>query len=228
MQPEDPKQDFTPPSEAPYFSAPVTPELAEIQPPTPEVSPAPVTAAVPPAETTSVEPAETLQPDVQPEPTPSEQLSETEPVQWQAAEYHHHEKNTPWFLVFGIVVVVLIAVAVFVIKSWTFAVLIPVMAVALAVFSRRPPRMMDYVLSSKGLYINDTLHNFSEFKGFGVIHDGDEYSVMLIPVRRFQPSVSVYFPEDAGESIVDMLGVRLPMQPLQLDAFDKIVRALRM
>jgi hypothetical protein len=96
------------------------------------------------------------------------------------------------------------------------------------VYSRRPPRVMDYALSDKGLFVNDTLHGFAEFKGFGVIHDGNEYSVMLIPVRRFQPGISVYFPEESGEAIVDILGTRLPMQPLKLDAFDKIVRALRL
>jgi len=50
---------------------------------------------------------------------------------------------------------------------------------------------------------------------------------MLLPTKRFQPGVSVYFPEEAGEAIVDMLGVRLPMQELHLDAVDKIVRKLR-
>ncbi len=216
MQPEDPKQDFTPPAEAPYVSdgvpaEPLTESSVESEPqletPEPAVEP-----------DTSEEVAESS--------ASSAQLTETEPVHWQAAEYHQHDKSVGWFLAFGVVVVLLMAAAIFLIHSSTFTVLIPVMAAALIVFSRRPPRQMDYSLSSKGLYINDTLHNFSEFKGFGVIHDGDDYSIMMIPVRRFQPGVSVYFPEESGEAIVDMLGVRLPMQSLKLDAFDRIIRAL--
>lgn len=154
------------------------------------------------------------------------ELPVQDPVQWQAAEYIHHEKNPLWFVGFGLIVLLLTAAAVFLIKSWTFAILIPVMAVALVAYSHRAPRMIDYVLSGKGLYINDTLHPFAEFKSFGVIHDETEYSIVFIPVRRFRPSLTVYFPEDKGESIVDFLGVRLPMQPLKLDAFDKIVRFL--
>ena len=117
--------------------------------------------------------------------------------------------------------------AVFVIKSLTFAVLVPVMAAALLVYSHRPPRVLDYTLSRQGIHVNDRLYPFADFKAFGVIRDGAEYSIMLVPTKRFKPGVSVYFPEEAGEAIVDMLGARLPMQELHLDAVDKIVRKLR-
>ena len=215
MQPDDPKQDFNQPAEAPYFSAATAsgaldtaePTAAAVEQPEPAIE--------------ALEPAEPLQPEVPPLPT-------IEPVNWQAPEYNHQEKNIGWFVVFGVAVVGLTLAAVFLIQSWTFAILVPVMAAALVVYSHRPPRVMDYTLSDKGLFVNDTLHGFAEFKGFGVIHDGNEYSVMLTPVRRFQPGISIYFPEESGEAIVDILGTRLPMQPLKLDAFDKIVRALRL
>jgi hypothetical protein len=119
------------------------------------------------------------------------------------------------------------AIAIFLIKSITFIILVPVMAVALFVYVNRPPRMIDYTLSRKGLHINDRLYSFTEFKGFGVIHDGKEYSVLLLPIKRFVPGVSVYFPEQAGEAIVDILGTRLPMQELRLDFVDRIIRKLR-
>ena len=170
----------------------------------------------------------------QPAPTPAPQEDAApaaqagmEPVRWQAHEYIHHEKGAGWFIGFGVAVVVLIAMAIFVIQSITFAILIPVMAAALIVYSHRPPRLIDYTLSRQGLHINDRLYAFSEFKSFGVIHDGLEYSVMLVPTKRFRPGVSVYFPEEAGEAIVDMLGARLPMQELHLDLIDRLIRKLR-
>lgn len=153
--------------------------------------------------------------------------SEDESVHWQAQEYIHHEKNILWFIIFGVVIAGLMAIAIWLMQSITFAVLVPVMAVALIVYLRRPPRILNYTLSHQGLHINDRLYPFADFKGFGVIHDGKEYSVMLIPIKRFQPGVSVYFPEEAGEAIVDMLGVRLPMQPLHLDPIDLLIHKLR-
>lgn len=206
-------------SEAPYATSPEEPAHTPVVTLTPD-------NADPQAPESS--PEDTPPPPAS-EPSPSDNTSQSqEPVHWQAHEYIHHDKTPFWFILFGVVIVALMAVSIFVIQSITFSILIPVMAAALIVYINRPPRLLDYTLSTKGLYINDRLYAFSEFKGFGVIHDGKEYSVMLLPVKRFMPGVSVYFPEEAGEAIVDMLGVRLPMQELHLDAVDKIVRKLRL
>lgn len=151
-----------------------------------------------------------------------------EPVRWQASEYIHQEKNGLWFTAFGIIVLGLMAVAIFVMQAWTFAVLIAVMAAAVIVYASRPPRVLTYTLSEKGLYVGDRLYDFTEFKSFGVIRDGAEFSIMLIPTHRFKPGVTVYFPEQSGEQIVDRLGSRLPMQELHLDVIDKVVRKLRL
>jgi hypothetical protein len=201
----------------PENSAPVAPQ----QPPVEQQTPAPV-ATQP---TTTATPIQEVSPEenVAEEPAPAEQ----EPVHWQANEYIHHEKSPIWFILFAIVVVGLIAGAVFVIQSVTFAILVPVMAAALLVYTHRPPRVLDYTLSRQGIHVNDHLYPFTEFKSFGVIHDGEEYSVMLLPTKRFKPGTSVYFPEEAGEAIVDMLGARLPMEDLHLDVVDKVVRKLR-
>jgi hypothetical protein len=180
-------------------------------------------------------PIVTLTPDPQDadgeriEPSASPNASApVEPIRWQASEYIHHEKNALWFVGFGIVVLGMMALAILLMQAWTFAVLIAVMAVAVVVYSRRPPRELTYTLSPKGLYVGDRLYDLSEFKSFGVIHDGDEYSIMLIPVKRFLPGVTVYFPEALGEQIVDFLGARLAMQELHLDIIDKVVRKLRL
>lgn len=241
MQPNrnDPADNWQQPSEQPSQSPYAAPAPADIpQTPQPVVTMTPETPIQPlaPSSPTSVEPLES-EPEQMPQPTPPQTEDSTaiqsgstipqEPVRWQAHEYIHREKNAGWFVVFAVVVLVLMAIAIFFMQSITFAILIPVMAVALIVYTRRPPRLLDYTLSAKGLYINDQLYSFSEFKGFGVIHDGDEFSVMLIPIKRFRMGVSVYFPEEAGEAIVDMLGARLPMQQLHLDPIDKVIRKLR-
>lgn len=150
------------------------------------------------------------------------------PVTWSAHEYIHKDKGTGWFIAFGGVIAALIAVSIFLMNSWTFVVLLVIIAIVVVVYTRRPPRELTYTLNNDGLVIDQTLHKFEAFKSFGVIQDDGEYSVMLIPTQRFQPGITVYFPEDAGEDIVDVLGSRLPMRELHLDAVDRIVRLLRL
>jgi hypothetical protein len=220
MQPDSEKHEWKQPAEQPSQAPYAVPDTDE-QP----VASQPVVSMTPDEQ--QFEPIlEPVAPDDQDGPTVSQKVEE-EPVRWQAHEYIHHEKNVLWFVVFGIVVVALILFAIFVVQSITFAILVPVMAAALIVYSHRPPRVLNYTLSRQGLHINDHLYPFAEFKAFGVVRDGEEYSVMLIPTKRFQPGVSVYFPEEAGEAIVDMLGARLPMQELHLDILDKLIRKLR-
>lgn len=159
---------------------------------------------------------------------PSEEREgDEELVRWQESEYIHREKDSTWYFIFAAVVVVFMLIAIFLIKSWTFAVLVPVMAVALVVYSRRPPGVLDYTLSRKGLHINDRLYAFTDFKEFGLIRDDDQNSVLLVPRKRFMPGVTIYFPEEAGEAIIDMLAARLPMHEIHLDPIDRLIRLLR-
>lgn len=226
MQPDRTPSQWRQPDEQPSQAPYVAPPSEQPVGPVVTLSPGEVPAGTPwqPAtsvtESPAVDPAEkTAEPDMNPA---------LAPVRWQATEYIHRDKTPVWFVIFGLVCVVLIGLAVLVIKSITFAVLIPVMAAALLVYSHRPPRVIDYTLSRQGLHINDHLYPFGEFKSFGVIHGDDEYSVFLVPTKRFKPGVSVYFPEEAGEAIVDMLAARLPMRELRLDAVDRIIRKLRL
>ncbi len=150
------------------------------------------------------------------------------PVQWQGPEYIVQPKTSTWYLLFGIVVLVLIAVAALLIQSWSFAILVPVMAAALIMYINRPPRMIQYVLSGKGLYINEVLHPLTEFRSFGVREEHGVQALVFVPVKRFKPGLTVYFPPEMGEAVVDILGARMPMEEMQPDFFDKLIRRLRL
>lgn len=192
----------------------------------PESKPAGAYAEVPAVDATDTAPAAD-QPDVpQAEETESREGDE-ELVRWQATEHVYHEKDPLWYIIFALVVLGLIILAIFVVNSWTFAILVPVMAAALVVYAMRPPSLMNYTLSRKGLHVNDHLYNFADFREFGLVRDEETYSIMLMPRKRFQPGVTVFFPEEAGEAIVDMLAARLPMRELKLDLIDRLIRMLR-
>ena len=161
-----------------------------------------------------------------------EELGETldsEAITWQAQEYVHAKRGGWWYLVFAVVVLGFVALDIFILQSWTFSALVIVAAVALIVYANRPPRTLTYALSGRqGLHVGDQLYPLGDFKSFGIIQDEGGNSIMLIPRKRFAPGVSVYFPEEAGEAIVDILGKRLPMEDLKLDIIDQAVRLLRL
>ena len=60
-----------------------------------------------------------------------------------------------------------------------------------------------------------------------MVRDGANFAIVLIPRKKLSPSVKVYFPENKGEEIVDMFGMRLPMEEVKQDLLDKLVEFLR-
>ena len=207
------------PYQAPAIEAPVEP-VTESQSVTPVI---PVQAVAAPEQ-----PLEELEtPEQGDEPDEAAGADDEDILRWQAAEYIEHDRSTGWYTVFAVVVIALIAVAILLFKSWTFALLVPVMALALFVYTRRPPAIIDYALSRKGLYVNDKLQPYDSFRAFSVVSHGGHHWAALIPRKRFQLAQSVYFPEEVGEPLVDMLAARMPMQDAQPDLFDRIISHLR-
>lgn len=176
------------------------------------------------------QPLQTPDPSVDQSPqTAVDDTPDNPPITWSAQEYVHIDKGIGWFVLFALIVLALVAVDIFILKSWTFSALVIVMAIAIIIYIRRPPRVLTYALSPvQGLYVGERLYLFDDFRAFGIIKDGENHSIMLIPRKRFAPGVSVFFPEEAGERIVDILGQRLPIQELKLDIVDAVVRKLRL
>lgn len=147
-------------------------------------------------------------------------------VNWEAEEYLQRDKKTGWYIGFAVVVLVLVALSAF-LQWWTFTALVVLSAIALIIYSVRPPRKLHYSLSDKGLSEGNALYSFDTFKNFGVLKDDNNYAIVLTPRKRFSPRVTVYFPKESGEKIVDAFGMRLPMEEVKLDFLDRIVRMLR-
>ena len=70
-------------------------------------------------------------------------------------------------------------------------------------------------------------YKYEDFKAFGILKEGGNFSIILIPKKRLGMQIKVYFPEKNGEVIVDTLGAKLPMEDVKLDLLDKIVNFLR-
>lgn len=219
MQPQDQQnQDWQQPNERPS-QAPFVAVPAEAQE-TQEPSEQPITP-------------QDMQGD---SPVPSSSVSDVAPsegddealIRWQATEYVHQERTALWFVVLALVVIVLMALAIIVIKSVTFAILLPVMAATLVIYVKRPPAANDYIVSRKGLHINDRLYTYDQFRSFGLVQHAGHNSIVLVPRKRFQIGQTLYFPDEVGEPLVDMLAARLPMKEVQPDLVDKLLAKLHL
>lgn len=147
-------------------------------------------------------------------------------ISWEAEEYIVREKTTWWYV--GLVAVGLAMSGVSVLLQWwSFLAVVILSVIALMIYAMRPPRVLRYSLSNKGLSEGDKLYSYSDFKAFGLLREGPHFAIVLTPRKRFSPRVTVYFPEAQGEEIVDAFGARLPMEEVKLDMLDKLIKFLR-
>ncbi|MBQ3474258.1 hypothetical protein IJH24_02425 [Candidatus Saccharibacteria bacterium] len=147
-------------------------------------------------------------------------------ISWEAEEYIVRDHNTLWYIGLFVAGAALGVLAIF-FQAITFLILVILSVVTILISSLRPPRKIKYSLNKDGLTEGGKLHKYDEFKAFGILKEGSNYSAVLIPKKRFGLSVKVYFPEGSGEVIVDNLGARLPMEDVKLDVLDQVVNFLR-
>ena len=147
---------------------------------------------------------------------------------WQEREVTDTSRDRRWYLLFFTVVVVLFVVSIWLFKSFTFALLIPVMAAALLVSLRRPAVALNYTASYADITIGNQSYPYTNFKSFSVTIHPNQNWLTLIPRKRFAMPVVVYFPQNVGEQLVDVVASQLPMSKHEPDILEKIITYLRL
>jgi hypothetical protein len=148
-----------------------------------------------------------------------------EQVTWEASEYIHRNKDASWAIIFVVIVVIVLGIVLW-IHEWLFAVLLVTMASAMGYFAFRPPQTKHYTLTHEGLKVDDKMYYLTDYRAFGVMAEDAFYYIMMLPTGRFKPSLTIYFAENDGEKIIDILSAHLPMEELKPDVIDIVMRRL--
>ncbi len=82
-------------------------------------------------------------------------------------------------------------------------------------------------LDASGLTIGTAFHPYAEFKSFALIDEGTFSSIILAPLKRFLPPLSVYISAEDQDRIVEVLAQYLPMEMREHDAIDRLSRRIR-
>ncbi len=148
-------------------------------------------------------------------------------VSWTASEFIEHDKTNGWFMILGFVTLI-VAALVYVLSRSVFTTgLVAVVAVLFGITAARKPRTLPYQIDNKGIHIGPRSYGYDTFKSFSVMHEGAINSIQLMPLKRFMPPLSLYFPPDQEQSITETLGSYLPYEPRSLDFVDRLMRQVR-
>lgn len=150
-----------------------------------------------------------------------------ESLSWTASEFIEHQKPSGWYATVFVATAVVSLALYFLVRDVVTVVVVAVAAIMFAIVGARKPRALSYVISQSGLQIGDKLFTFEDFKSFSVIEEGAIDSIHLIPLKRLVPPLTLYFPPEQEDQIVDTLSAYLPYEERKHDPIDRLMKRVR-
>ena len=105
--------------------------------------------------------------------------------------------------------------------------MILLMGIVFGIFAARKPDVLEYNVNSRGLSIGQKFYPYENFKTFSVHEDGVIHSIVLAPLQRFMPPLSIYYEPSDEDKIIDVISNYLPFSEAKLDAVDSLMRRVR-
>ena len=148
-------------------------------------------------------------------------------VAWTASEYIDHKQGASWYLMLMLATIVLAAVIYLLTKDIFAVVITALLGLIVGIFAHRTPKQRTYELDDSGLKIDGKFYPYHNFKSFSVIQEGPLVSLELISIKRFMPTISVYFSPNDQEKIISVIQDHLAYEQRRLEAVERLSRSLR-
>lgn len=157
-------------------------------------------------------------------PTVSEK---SEAISWTASEYIAHHKNIGWY--FGLTAATIAASALLwlLTKDFLTSAVVVICGLALGAYAGRQPRTLTYTLDRRGLSIGERFLPYEHFKSFAIVPEGHFTSIVLMPLKRFSPMTTLYYPPEQEDEIVTHLAEFLPLEERKPDPIDRLMYRIR-
>lgn len=139
----------------------------------------------------------------------------THAVTWEAPEHDFIEKRSDWFWVLGILAGSG-AVAAFLFGNFLFAVLILVAAAAMALQAAKRPRIIPFMVATRGVRVGDRLHPYSSLQSYKIDEDDLRGPQLLLKSKRIHsPLITMPIPDEYIDDIEMLLRDRLEEEDLE-------------
>jgi hypothetical protein len=154
-------------------------------------------------------------------------ISSSESVSWSASEFIAHHKSFGWYGALILVTAVAATAVLFVTKDKISTSVIVIVAIILGISAARKPRTLGYRVDGSGLTIGQKFYGYDQFRSFAVVDEDAFASIVLTPLRRFMPLLTIYYDPKDEQEILKVLSGRLPVETHRLDMIDQFMRRIR-
>jgi hypothetical protein len=146
-------------------------------------------------------------------------------ISWQAHEYFHQEKSSDWYWGLGVISVTAAVLAIL-FGNTLFALVIILFAFAAGMQAHRPPRVVHFELTPRGLIIDHYLYPYSNLDAFSIseqhVHKPDP-KVLIRTKKMFMSYIHLPVEEVDIEEVRDYLLMYLNEEELEESFFEKLL-----
>ncbi|HET7672935.1 MAG TPA: hypothetical protein VFK11_00285 [Candidatus Saccharimonadales bacterium] len=155
-----------------------------------------------------------------------EQPKNKKPITWTASEFVHRHKSSGWYTVFFLGIVVLSVLVYLLTKDIISVVAIAMAGIIFLILAGRKPHQLTFEINDEGITIDKKFYPYNLFRSFGLAQEDGIRSINFMPLKRFMPELSLYFPPDQEAAIVSFLSDHLPHSEHTERTVDKLARKL--
>lgn len=150
-----------------------------------------------------------------------------EAINWSASEFIQHDKGLTWYGLLAVAVAIIATGIYFLTHDKISTAVIVIVGFILGFYGARKPRLLNYQIDPTGLTIQAKNFNYESFKSFAVVEDSVLPGVVLMPLKRFMPSLSVFLDPASKEEVIKILSERLPQDTHHRDFVDRFMQRIR-
>jgi len=162
-----------------------------------------------------------------PDAEPKASAPHSAEISWTASEFIAHEKGVIWYLQLALATVVVTAIIYLLTRDKITSGMLVLAAIVFGAYGARKPRTLEYRLDVSGLTIADKSYDYGQFRSFWTAKEGAFSSITFMPLKRFMPSLTVYYSPDDERQIMQILERHLPMEHRDRDLLDRFLHRIR-
>lgn len=125
-----------------------------------------------------------------------------EKISWHSHEHIHNEKTTDWFWIVGIVALGGVVLSLF-FKNILFAIIIILFTIISFLMANKPPRLLVFEISRKGVRAGNILYPYSLLDSFWIEDTPYQDKILLKTKKPMSPLVVLPF--DSTETNPEMI-----------------------
>jgi hypothetical protein len=147
-------------------------------------------------------------------------------LHWRAPEYEKYEKSRQWYLYVSLVLLAVIAYAVYT-DSPVMAITFILIGVVGYIFINRAPQVIDFAVTQEGIIIGREIYDFENIKSFWIFYEPHDIKVVSLHIKnKLMPYIHIPIHEENPIEIRRLLLKYIPEEkqdPSLMDILERLI-----